>query len=198
MNGDLPPLESILADSIWSAQGEPHWDFPINHTPPSVQESHGRAFRLQDESLLGLDSMQGHAPRPTQQNSGAVERMVTEASPASPSDLEHRSLDKKPGRSAALIGFSNESDPFLLDHYPYDSTDECQFFKVIYRKLATAVSPSPTGGLINSAPVHILQSHSDTATEARTLVDKCFSSTDERKHLEELVDSETGIALVKL
>ncbi|KAM0206384.1 hypothetical protein ACHAQI_008300 [Fusarium lateritium] len=113
-----------------------------------------------------------------------------------PGDLtntfEKLSFDQKPNYSTSFIGFSNESDPFSLNHFPYTSTDEVDFFRVTYRK-----QQDQSHGRVNF-PVHFLQSHTDTASKAQNIAEKCMSSIDDRESLEKLVDRDTGVALVRL
>lgn len=111
--------------------------------------------------------------------------------PASPTALfERLSFDQRPDHSTSLIGFSNESDPFSLNHFPYSSTDEVDFYRVAYRRQQHAFPANP--------PIHFLQSQTGTAIESQKIVDKCMSSLGDREHFEKLVDRETGVALVKL
>lgn len=99
---------------------------------------------------------------------------------------ERLSIDQRPHYSTSFIGFSNESDPFSLEHFPYTKDDEVDFYRVTYRR--------QTG----DTPLHFLQSRTETAVEGQNVISGCMSSLDEREYLEELVDKETGIALVKL
>ncbi|KAJ4004102.1 hypothetical protein NW766_011959 [Fusarium irregulare] len=99
---------------------------------------------------------------------------------------ERLSIDQRPHYSTSFIGFSNESDPFSLEHFPYTKDDEVDFYRVTYRR--------QTG----DAPLHFLQSRTETAVEGQNVISGCMSSLDEREYLEGLVDKETGIALVKL
>ena len=99
---------------------------------------------------------------------------------------ERLSIDQRPHYSTSFIGFSNESDPFSLEHFPYTKDDEVDFYRVTYRR--------QTG----DAPLHFLQSRTETAVEGQNVISGCMSSLDVREYLEGLVDKETGVALVKL
>lgn len=99
-------------------------------------------------------------------------------------------LSGRPSHSTTFIGYSNESDPFALESFPYDKDGEVDFFRVTYRKIG------PTDG--PSYPLHFLHSQTGTATESRKIVDECLPDLDDRTHLEKLVDVDNGVALVRL
>jgi hypothetical protein len=50
------------------------------------------------------------------------------------------SVDARPGYSNQFIGFSNETDPFLLRHFHYDNLDNYTMFKLTYRKITDNVN----------------------------------------------------------
>lgn len=108
------------------------------------------------------------------------------------------SIDQRPDYSTQLIGFSNESDPFSLEHFPYNNLDEVEFFRVTYRKFSSRNPSSRTGDTSGYPPLHFLQSQTGTAVEARRIIDECMSSSDDRANLEKFVDKNAGVALVKL
>lgn len=185
-NVDLNPLDTIITDAMWSDGGN-SWDIGLDHSIPSGAE-HDQAFDMiaSDESPgLGLIDEQ----TPDQHTYRTAE---TSTSP--PVTPEHPSLDQKPGCSASLIGFSNESDPFSLQGFPYNHADEVDFFRVTYRKMSSSSKTTEFPG----GPTHFLQSHEQTASEARSILEKCMSSNDDRETLKKLVDENMGVALVKL
>jgi hypothetical protein len=53
---------------------------------------------------------------------------------------EEFSLEARPGYSTQLIGLSNESDPFLLRHFRYDTLDNYTMFRLNYRKITDDVN----------------------------------------------------------
>ncbi|KAF3801874.1 hypothetical protein GCG54_00015096 [Colletotrichum gloeosporioides] len=101
---------------------------------------------------------------------------------------ERSSLDERPNHSTTLIGHSNESDPFLVNHFPHNDQDEIDFFRVTYRKV--------TGD--KGQPLHFLQSQTGTAAESQRVLDECLPKVDERERLENIVDKVTGASLVRL
>jgi hypothetical protein len=103
------------------------------------------------------------------------------------------SLTGRPSHSTTLIGYSNESDPFALDSFPYDKDGEVDFFRVTYRKIGHSDSASGP-----PYPLHFLHSQPGTAAESRKIADECLPNFDDRAHLEGLVDVNNGIALVRL
>jgi hypothetical protein len=95
-------------------------------------------------------------------------------------------MDLKPGHSTTFIGYSNESDPFALDHFPYDKEDELDFFRVTYKRFTQYESGQE---LTRNPPVHFLQSQTETAVEARKTINECLPKLD---------GNAAGAALVKL
>lgn len=119
--------------------------------------------------------------------------MVEEARPFQPVNKTNPaivSLSGRPSHSTTFIGYSNESDPFALDSFPYDKDGEVDFFRVTYRKIGRSDGPS--------YPLHFLHSQTGTATESRKIADECLPNLDDRAHLERLVDVDNGVALVHL
>ncbi|KAK2041104.1 fungal-specific transcription factor domain-containing protein [Colletotrichum somersetense] len=98
------------------------------------------------------------------------------------------SLDERPSHSTTFIGFSNESDPFLVNHFPHNDQNEIDFFRVTYRNV-----PSD-----KSQPLHFLQSQTGTASESQRVLNECLPEVDERERLETIVDKATGASLVRL
>lgn len=105
-----------------------------------------------------------------------------------PSTVDQPPLDPNSDHCTQFIGYSNESDPFILQQWPYNSTDEVDFFLVTYRNPAALTDP----------PVHFLRSKAGTASQARDLIDECMSLKNDREQLEQLVDVEMGVTLVRL
>lgn len=103
------------------------------------------------------------------------------------------SLSSRPSHSTTLIGYSNESDPFALNSFPYDEDGEVDFFRVTYRKIGRSDGPSGP-----RYPLHFLHSQNGTATESRKIVDECLPDLDDRARLDRLVDINNGTALVRL
>ena len=116
------------------------------------------------------------------------------AAPSIPSPMAHgdSSLNCMPHMSSIFIGYSNESDSFLLENYPYNSSDELDFFMVRYRRPS---QHKVSGGW---PPVHILQSKAQSVSEGQEAMQRCLALEDERTLLKELVDVETGVSLLRL
>ncbi|KAF4840040.1 Transcriptional activator protein DAL81 [Colletotrichum siamense] len=101
---------------------------------------------------------------------------------------ERSSLDERPNHSTTFIGNSNESDPFLVNHFPHNDQDEIDFFRVTYRQVTDD----------KSQPLHFLQSQTGTAAESQKVLGECLPKIDEREKLENIVDKATGVSLVRL
>ncbi|KAM3532037.1 hypothetical protein NHJ13051_000413 [Beauveria bassiana] len=95
-------------------------------------------------------------------------------------------------RSTSFIGYSNESDPFLLEHYPYSASDELDFFMVTYRR------PSLQGVSVGHPPIHFLQSKPQAALQNQEAMGACLALKNERDVLNDLVSVEMGVALLRL
>ncbi|KAI8723107.1 Zn(2)-C6 fungal-type domain-containing protein [Fusarium sp. LHS14.1] len=191
---DLPRLDTIISDAMWSNHGGMDWDLSMNHTAlPSIERG-DRAFQfLGDGQLPDLGPLEGESPLDDLQNAEAMNRMSTET-PASPNmPLERLSLDQRPDHFTQIIGYSNESDPFGLEHFPYNDQEEVDFFRVTYRRFSAR-----SGEVPGYPPLHFLQSQTETAIEARRVIEECMSTNDDRENLEKLVDKTAGVALVKL
>ncbi|KAF4470561.1 Transcriptional activator DAL81 [Fusarium albosuccineum] len=193
---DLPPLDSIMAESFWPGEDGINWNIPFNHSLQSNTGTPNRAFDfLRDGELPDLGPIDDGTPP---ENADAINRMRTDVSGSPSSTSEGLSIDLKPKHSTQLIGFSNESDPFALHHFPYNHLDEVDFFRVTYRIQPGRGSSSRNDGSSECPPIHFLHSQTGTAVEIRKVVDQCMSSIDDREHLEKLVDRDAGVALVRL
>ncbi|EWG44722.1 hypothetical protein FVEG_15710 [Fusarium verticillioides 7600] len=184
---DLTPLDGTVSQSIFSPGGGINWDISFDHGIDGSDQPFDFFANGELPNLEPLDD-------PTPSDYGEIPTLTPGKSadlPASPTALfERLSFDQRPDHSTSLIGFSNESDPFSLNHFPYSSSDEVDFYRVAYRRQQHAFPANP--------PIHFLQSQTGTAIESQKIVDKCMSSLGDREHLEKLVDRETGVALVKL
>jgi hypothetical protein len=82
---DLPRLDTIISDAIWSNHSGMDWDLSMNHTAlPSIERGDGAFQFLADGQLPGLGPLEGDSPADDLQNVEAMNRMSTETS-ASPS-----------------------------------------------------------------------------------------------------------------
>ncbi|KAM0543612.1 hypothetical protein ACHAPJ_012199 [Fusarium lateritium] len=185
----LIPLNDMISQTMFSGGDGIDWNLTFN------QISHGGEDHVQHFDFLANGELPDLEPIDDQTPSDHQELGMANATPAdapaSPAtSFERLSIDQRPNHSTSFIGFSNESDPFSLNHFPYTSNDEVDFFRVTYRKQ----QHGPSG----CTPIHLLQSQTGTAVEAQKIVDQCMSSIDSREHLEKLVDRDTGKALVKL
>ncbi|KAM3456209.1 hypothetical protein MY3296_001806 [Beauveria thailandica] len=109
-----------------------------------------------------------------------------------PSRPQTQTTLNREDRSTSFIGYSNESDPFLLEHYPYGASDELDFFMVTYRR------PSLQGVSAGHPPVHFLQSKPQAALQNQEAMGNCLALENERDVLNDLVSVEMGVALLRL
>lgn len=160
-----------------------------------------KVFNLDDRDLALQESTSAFDFLPNFHENEALDDVFLPASQHEDSDTarlppaelaEPLSVDQKAGYSATFIGYSNESDPFALNHFPYGQREEVDFFRVTYRQI------SPNDGSKMNRPLHFLQSQKVTAREAEKVVDDCLPKLDDRAHLETIVDRENGVALVRL
>ncbi|KAF9770565.1 hypothetical protein IL306_011873 [Fusarium sp. DS 682] len=186
---DLTPLEATVSQSIFSPGGGINWDLSFG------QHGMDQPFDFfSNGELPNLEPIDDPTPS-DDYGDIAIATSATTDLPASPTaPFERLSFDQRPDHSTSLIGFSNESDPFSLNHFPYSSCDEVDFYRVAYRRQQYAHDQAFPA----NPPIHFLQSQTGTAIESQKIVDKCMSSLGDREHLEKLVDRETGVALVKL
>lgn len=191
----MSPFDRFILDASWAV--------PASSTSPNAaenitvpHESGNSVFDiLQDTEFSGLWSMQSPALLNGQGVPiGQQSSPTTDSQFGSPSYAEsHRtSLDRRCDKSSVFIGYSNESDPFLLEHFPYKADDEVDFFMVTYRKPSAA--PVSQG----NPPCHILQSKRQATSQGRDVISKAMAMADERQALDELVDLEAGVSLLRL
>ncbi|PNY23683.1 Transcriptional activator protein DAL81 [Tolypocladium capitatum] len=189
---NLHAFERFMFDASWSGDANTNWDIRVRqHGPPTHDDSSGGLNILQDTELSDMWPLEtpaiigGEYLNPREQ--------TTPENPSGlPSSVEHSALDQRHNYSSSFIGYSNESDSFLLEYFPYNSSDEVDFFMVTYRK------PSRVSVSTGHPPVHILQSRAQATLEGREIIGKCMSIINERDRLEQLVDNDTGVALVRL
>lgn len=124
----------------------------------------------------------------------------------SESSFNEFSLDRNPDFSSQIFGFTNESDPFLLNHFAIDTEDEVKFFRLIYRKMEnsnqSSAHVSASDGPGESVPTHFLRSHRQTVAHAVEMVESCLSGgigpEADTAELHALVDVELGTVLIRL
>ncbi|KND86653.1 Transcriptional activator protein DAL81 [Tolypocladium ophioglossoides CBS 100239] len=186
---NMQPFERFIFDASWSGNANTNWDIPLNqHGPPTHDNSSGGLEVLQETELsdlwpLGTPTILGG------ENFNPGEQTTPENPSSLPSSLERSALDQRHSYSSSLIGYSNESDSFSLEYFPYNSSDEVDFFMVTYRK------PSRVSASAGHPPVHILQSKAQATSQGREIIGKCLTIINERDRLEQLVDNDTGVAL---
>lgn len=181
-----------MSHDIFSAGADINWNLSLEQ---DGVDDHSQTFDFfADGESLNLEPIEDQTPPDIYRDSGMN---ITSTDP--PDGLinafERLSFDQRQNYSTSLIGYSNESDPFSLNHFPYASTNEVDFFRVTYRK-QQPVQDQAHGQA--HAPVHFLQSHTETSAKGQNIVQGCMSSVDDRGNLEKLVDRVTGVALVKL
>ncbi|KAH6967030.1 fungal-specific transcription factor domain-containing protein [Fusarium venenatum] len=179
----ITPIADMLSQPILSDETDINWDLTFNHQDQAFDF-------LTNGELPTLDYVNEQTPPELRNIAHSPNITITaQASTDQSIPVERLSMDQTADCSTSLIGFSNESDPFSLDHFPYGSNDEVDFFRVTYRR-----QEQQDHGLT----IHFLQSQTATAVEGQRVIEKCISPLDDRKYLETLVDRETGVALVKL
>jgi hypothetical protein len=181
-----------MSQDIFSGGADINWNLSLDR---DGVDGHGQTFDFfADGELPNLEPMEDRTPPDAYRDSG-MNITPTDHPGGLTNTFEKLSFDQRPNYSTSLIGYSNESDPFSLNHFPYAGTNEVDFFRVTYRKQQPSQDQTHAQA---HTPVHFLQSHTDTSAKAQNIVQKCMSSVDDREHLEKLVDRVTGIALVKL
>ncbi|KIL89195.1 hypothetical protein FAVG1_07589 [Fusarium avenaceum] len=169
-------LTPLMSQDIFSAGADVSWNLSL--AQDGVDD--GQTFDFfADGELPNLEPIEDQTPPDIYRDSG-MNATSTDPPDGLTNIFERLSFDQRPNYSTSLIGYSNESDPFSLNHFPYAGTNEDQ-----------------TQGQAH-APVHFLQSHTETSAKGQNIVQKCMSSVDIRDNLEKLVDRVTGVALVKL
>jgi hypothetical protein len=127
------------------------------------------------------------------------------------------SLDERPGYSSLLIGPSNETDPFLLRHYVYDSRDTFRMFRLDWRKVADDASvpkrPSATAGSdvpagledripASDIPVQFVMMDERICEDDLKLVERDFAGSnteaDDSALLQKIVPNDLGVRLLQL
>lgn len=188
----LPPLGQLFG-SIGS--GTPlgtQWQNAVSTLEDELNmQSAGIHEGLSDLHLPELWAPSDIEPSIAKSGSPATRSSAAPSIP-SPTGRGDSSLNCVPHMSSVFIGYSNESDSFLLENYPYNSSDELDFFMVRYRRPS---QHKPSGGW---PPVHLLQSKAQSVSEGQEAMQKCLALEDERTLLKELVDVETGVALLRL
>ncbi|KAH6964540.1 fungal-specific transcription factor domain-containing protein [Fusarium avenaceum] len=185
-------LTPLMSQDIFSAGADINWNLSLDQ---DGVDDHGQTFDFfADGELCNLEPIEDQTPPDIYRDSGMS---ITSTDPPDglTNTFERLSFDQRPNYSTSLIGYSNESDPFSLNHFPYAGTNEVDFFRVTYRK-QQPLQDQPHEQ--THAPVHFLQSHTETSAKGQNIVQKCMSSVDDRENLEKLVDRVTGVALVKL
>jgi hypothetical protein len=178
-NGGFPYL-GTLTPNTFANMGDDLWS--LGHHEPAQSYSHDRNdFNPDSQNQTSLDATQDDPVR------------------SPPRNMSYRALEPEYNCSTQFIGFSNESDPFLLDHFPYNENHEVEFFQVRYRTFPTTIVPSgQTQSASTPVPIHFLQSQVKTASEAIRVVKGSTSGLNHRENLETIVDRVAGVALVKL
>ncbi|KAG8670368.1 hypothetical protein FPOAC1_009776 [Fusarium poae] len=179
----ITSIADMLSQPILSGEADIGWDLAFSHQDQAFDF-------LTDGQLPSLDYVNEQTPPEFHNIAHSPNTATTtQASTNQSIPVERLSMDQRVDCSSSLIGFSNESDPFSLNHFPYGENDEVDFFRVTYRRQQSE-NQGPT--------LHFLQSQIATSIEGQKVMEKCISPLDDRNHLESLVDKETGVALVKL
>ncbi|KAM0443262.1 hypothetical protein ACHAQK_003625 [Fusarium lateritium] len=157
-----------MSQDIFSAGTEINWSLSLDQNEIN---DHDQPFDFfADGELPNLEPMDDQSP-PVGHHDNGLNATSTDPPGDLANTFEKLSFDQRPDYSTSFIGFSNESDPFSLNHFPYTSTDEVDFFRVTYRK-----QQDQSHGRVNF-PIHFLQSHTDTAAKAQNIAEKTEAST---------------------
>ncbi|KAL3961212.1 hypothetical protein ACCO45_002735 [Purpureocillium lilacinum] len=186
---DVHPFAKFIFDPSWSTTAEASTDV-ADIGPPAGDDPDSVFNILQDTELSHLWPM--NSPGYPGAGLPTGHRLSPQSVNGFPSPGSGASMDQRPNYSSAFIGFSNESDPFILEHFPYNSADEVDFFMVTYRR------PSRLPVSAAHAPVHILQSKLQSTSHGRGIIESAMAIDNVRERLEKLVDVETGVSLVNL
>jgi hypothetical protein len=119
------------------------------------------------------------------------------------------SLDERPGYSSQLIGLSNETDPFLLRHYQYDTRDTFQMIGLDFRKITDDINMlGPTISFpssqipVSDIPVQFAMTNEEICEEDVKIIDKDFSGSnteaDDHALLYKIIPIDFGSRLLKL
>lgn len=113
------------------------------------------------------------------------------------SQSSSKSLDMSQHYTSQLFGPSGESDPYLLNLYPYDKNQEFRFSKVVYRRLEEEASSAS-----RILPAHFLLSHTSitAAAQARSESDATGVSneSEDRKELDRLISEDHRVPLFEM
>ncbi|KAM0499438.1 hypothetical protein ACHAP8_005594 [Fusarium lateritium] len=165
----ITPIADMLSQPILSGEADINWDLSFNHQDQAFDF-------LTNGELPSLDYINEQTPPELRNIAYSPSIAMTAQAPADQSTpVERLSMDQRADCSTSLIGFSNESDPFSLDHFPYGSSDEVDFLRVTYRRQEQQ-DHEPT--------LHFLQSQTATAVEGQKVMENCIAPLDDRKHLE--------------
>ncbi|CAJ0553229.1 Ff.00g117410.m01.CDS01 [Fusarium sp. VM40] len=164
-------LTPLMSHDIFSAGADINWNLSLDQD--GVDD--GQTFDFfADGELPNLEPIEDQTPPDIYRDSG-VNITSTEPPDGLTNVFERLSFDQRPNYSTSLIGYSNESDPFSLNHFPYASTSEVDFFRVTYRKQQHL--QDETHGQIHN-PVHFLQSHTETSAKGQNIVQKFLQDLD--------------------
>ena len=192
------PFDVIHSDSGWPALEGPECDGAFGPDAPiDVNVLFDPMDSPEDvATCASSDALMG---------SVAAEPMAI-TSKQSESNFEDYSFDQHQDFSSQIFGFTNESDPYLLNCFPVDTEDELKFFRLIYRKMedngqnTNHTSTLPSSGEV--PPTHFLRSHRQTVTHTVEMVDSYLSggggSETDAAELLSLVDLELGSVLIRL
>jgi hypothetical protein len=119
------------------------------------------------------------------------------------------SLDERFGYSSQLIGLSNETDPFLLRHYQYDTRDTFQMIGLDFRKITDdinlqgfTISSQSSQIPVSDIPVQFAMTNEEICEEDVKIIDKDFSGSnteaDDHALLYKIIPVDFGSRLLKL
>ncbi|KAJ5114110.1 hypothetical protein N7456_002644 [Penicillium angulare] len=142
---------------------------------------------------------------------------VPEASPHEPTCRTEFddvfSLNLRSNYSSQWVGFSSESDPYLLQHYAYDSRDIYPMFRLDFRQILDNVDDRPTVPQNDSSstnynqasrctPVHFMMTNEEILQDTFSFQERMLSSgntqADDVDLLKETVPPELGDRLLKM
>ena len=179
-----------------------------NESPSTAQDAASQT------STHGADVAMEYGTNPSPQTHIANASSSDARRPSIPDGAgsAHLSLEYRRGHSNQLIGLSNESDPYLLRHYYYNSEDVYPMFRLHFRKVvddsslppppnryseddATSCSrgPIPSQFLLKDEAVW-----KEDLKQAEGIFNGNHTEQDDIDLLDHLVPSELGSRLMKL
>lgn len=201
------PLGSFVSGSRWEIGDSFGWVSELDQEPLSTMDfAFDPVANLAQHPAQDLPQTNDHYNHAM--TGQIIESPTTVLGPGESINLEELSLDKKSSYTDQWFGFTNESDPFLLDKFPSDARGELKFYRLTYRNMRDGANQgyhedSLPPNLPPTLPTHFLRSHRQTAMHTQEMVTSFLKNTPnneetEEEELRKLVDPELGATLITL